>query len=90
MLQERCTEALPFFRSAQSVFEAKLPQHFVLGEIKWQLGACLAKQGEVLEARELINAGIATLEEHWGAEHELTQAAYSAQEKLALGNTSTP
>lgn len=78
VLRERYDLAIPAFRQAVDVFEAKLPEHWALGDVKWRLGRCLIDAGQYEEAEKLIVAGIKTVEGQWGADHERTREARAA------------
>lgn len=77
-LRERYDLAIPAYRQAIDVFESRLPGHWVLGDAKWRLGRCLIFSGDYEEAEALILAGMATVENQWGADHERTADAREA------------
>ncbi len=77
-LRERYDLAIPAYRQAVDVFEARLPEHWVLGDAKWRLGRCLIFTGQYEEAEKLIVAGIEAVEGQWGANHERTNEARAA------------
>jgi serine/threonine-protein kinase len=82
VLQEKYESALTPLRAAQQLFEETLPMHWVLGEVKWQLGLCLAETGSLAEAEPLILAGIEIVENQWGPEHKSTGGARAAAVRL--------
>lgn len=77
-LRERYDLAIPAYRQAVDVFEARLPDHWVLGDAKWRLGRCLVMTGQYQEAEELIVSGVKVVEDQWGADHERTKEARAA------------
>lgn len=82
VLQEEYEAALTPLRAAQRLFEETLPMHWVLGEVKWQLGLCLAETGSLAEAEPLILAGIEIVENQWGPGHKSTDGARAAAVRL--------
>ncbi|MGI9262547.1 MAG: tetratricopeptide repeat protein, partial [Woeseiaceae bacterium] len=77
-LRERYDLAIPAYRQAADVFESRLPDHWVLGDVKWRLGRCLVMTGQLEEAEALIVSGLETVEGQWGVDHERTREARAA------------
>ncbi|MGI9206142.1 MAG: tetratricopeptide repeat protein [Woeseiaceae bacterium] len=77
-LRERYDLAIPAYRQSADVFQSRLPEHWVLGDVKWRLGRCLLMIGEFKEAETLIVSGLETVEDQWGADHKRTTDARAA------------
>ncbi len=82
MLDGRYDLALPVYREALAILQSSIPDHWFLGEVEWRLGRCLAEAGAYAEAESFILAGIDTIAEQWGKDHEATQEAYVAAVQL--------
>ena len=78
MLRQRSDLAIPALQDAIAVLESRLPEHWLLGEVRWRLGQCLLETGDYEEAEQLILSGIAILEERRGSDHKLTSEARAA------------
>ena len=66
----RCELAIPAFRQALSVFAERLPNHSVVGQAKWRLGACLGRFEQNDEAEALLLEGYDILTSHLKPDHQ--------------------
>jgi tetratricopeptide (TPR) repeat protein len=82
MLRGDFDSALQPLRTARQIFEEKLPDHWVLGDVKWRLGLCLVESGQSADAEPLILAGAEIVENQWGPDHASTADARAAVARL--------
>lgn len=82
--------AVPHYREAVTIIERHMPEHWMLDDMRWRLGHCIAKSdGNYEEAEPLILLGVETLTAQWGQDHPRTKAARDAAAELyeAWGKT---
>ena len=76
MLKEDFSAAEPMFRQVLAHRRETLPaRHWRIGSSESLLGECLAKQGRIEEASELLVSGYRILRDQWGEEDYLVVAA---------------
>ena len=78
MRLEKYDSAIAAYREAVAILEKGLPDHWLLGDVRWRLGRCLIETGQFEEAESLILTGINTLENQWGADDQRTIDARAA------------
>ncbi|MFK8029107.1 MAG: tetratricopeptide repeat protein [Gammaproteobacteria bacterium] len=69
-LSGQCELAIPVFRKALAIFAERLPDHSVVGEAKYRLGACLGQFGQDEEAEALLIEGLDILKTHLKPDHK--------------------
>jgi serine/threonine-protein kinase len=77
-LSERCELAIPEFRQALTIFREKLPDHAVVGQAQWRLGACLAEFGRNEEAQAMLLSANEILTSHLKPDHKAVLDARAA------------
>lgn len=83
MFSGRFDLAVPAYREAVDIIGRHLPEHWMLGDMRWRLGHCIVKSGgDYAEAEPLILEGIDTLTAQWGKDHPRTRAAIDAAAEL--------
>ncbi|MEM7502668.1 MAG: serine/threonine-protein kinase [Pseudomonadota bacterium] len=81
-LQERYDLALPVYAEALQLVERFMPNHWVVGDVRWRYGRCLMETGDLGSAEPHIVAGVDRLIEQWGEEHPGVQKGIVVAQSL--------
>lgn len=68
-LDGRYDLALPVYEDAVDILERSIPDHWILGDVRWRYGRCLLEAGDLAAAEVHIVQGLDKLIDQWGLDH---------------------